>query len=122
MIRRICRASACLTLVDPPRSYCSKHQGYEDAKLKRESERATQRWADHHARVDYSWIWRDARWRKIRAAQLRDQPTCQKCGAPGTTVDHVIPHRGEEALAFDRGNVQTLCGSCHARKTREDRA
>lgn len=33
-------------------------------------------------------------------------------------VDHVVPHRGDKALFWDReGNWQSLCASCGARKT-----
>jgi 5-methylcytosine-specific restriction protein A len=32
-------------------------------------------------------------------------------------VDHIVPHRGDERLAFDRDNLQGLCKSCHDRKT-----
>ena len=28
-------------------------------------------------------------------------------------VDHVKPHRGNLGLFFDRGNLQSLCKSCH---------
>jgi hypothetical protein len=31
-------------------------------------------------------------------------------------VDHVRPHRGSEALFWDEGNPQVLCGSpCHSK-------
>jgi 5-methylcytosine-specific restriction protein A len=121
MIMKPCKVSGCLALVVDPRRYCVRHQEYEDARLKRESERATQRWAQHHARIDYTHIWHDPRWRRLKAAQLKAQPNCARCGNPGSSIDHLIPHRGDEALAFDPGNVQTLCASCHNRKTREDR-
>jgi len=37
---------------------------------------------------------------------------------PVALVDHVIPHRGDQALFWDEeGNWQSLCWSCHSRKT-----
>ena len=37
---------------------------------------------------------------------------------PATEVDHVIPHRGDAGLFWDElNNWQSLCASCHARKT-----
>ena len=34
-------------------------------------------------------------------------------------VDHVIPHRGNEQLRWDeQGNWQSLCASCHSKKTK----
>jgi 5-methylcytosine-specific restriction protein A len=32
-------------------------------------------------------------------------------------VDHIRPHRGDWALFIDPGNHQSLCKSCHDRKT-----
>jgi 5-methylcytosine-specific restriction protein A len=34
-----------------------------------------------------------------------------------TVVDHIIPHRGDEKLFWDRDNWQALCKSCHDHKT-----
>ena len=36
---------------------------------------------------------------------------------PATLVDHVIPHRGNEALFWDESNWQSMCDACHSRKT-----
>lgn len=62
------------------------------------------------------------RWRKFRASWLRKNPLCVRCQADGkvteaTVVDHVIPHRGDQALFWKAGNHQSLCASCHSRKT-----
>jgi len=37
-----------------------------------------------------------------------------------TVVDHVIPHRGDEALFWDRSNWRPLCKRCHDQKTRRE--
>lgn len=57
-----------------------------------------------------------SRWRKLRAAVLRDEPLCRTCGALATEVDHIVPvaEGGEE---LQRDNLQPLCHPCHARKT-----
>ena len=68
----------------------------------------------------------DRRWRKVRRLALaRDNHLCQDHArrgvlVEGNEVDHVVPvSRG--GSRFDLGNLETLCGSCHARKTaRED--
>ncbi len=54
-------------------------------------------------------------WRKIRKRILiRDQDTCQRCGQPGNTVDHIIPR----TLGGDDGdaNLQCLCAKCNYSK------
>jgi hypothetical protein len=38
-------------------------------------------------------------------------------------VDHVIPHKGDEAKFFDPANLQALCPPCHdAGKQKAERA
>lgn len=71
------------------------------------------------------------RWRKLRMVVLtRDLFTCQRAACGWSTADtsllvadHRTPHRGDEALFWDEGNLQTLCKPCHDRhKQREERA
>nr|WP_254915489.1 HNH endonuclease [Haematobacter massiliensis] len=36
------------------------------------------------------------------------------CAGKGEAVaDHIIPHRGDEAMFWDADNLQCLCKSCH---------
>jgi 5-methylcytosine-specific restriction protein A len=63
-------------------------------------------------------IYNDRRWRGrygLRLQVLTEQPFCA-CGRVAETVDHILPHRGDERLAFDRGNLRSLCASCHSRR------
>ena len=39
---------------------------------------------------------------------------------PATTVDHIIPHRGDLKLFWDQNNWQSLCTSCHSKKTNQE--
>ena len=48
------------------------------------------------------------RWRNERAAFLKRHPRCA-CGEQAKVVDHVRPHRGNEALFWDQTNWQPLC-------------
>ena len=62
------------------------------------------------------------RWEKARAAHLAEHPLCEECLrqhrlTPATVVDHVVPHRGDERLFWDAGNLQSLCAPCHNAKT-----
>ena len=58
-------------------------------------------------------------WRRLRSLVLeRDLFTCRMCGrieadTSQLVADHVLPHRGDDALFWDAGNVQTLCKGCH---------
>ena len=57
----------------------------------------------------------DTAWDKARLAFLALYPCCAMCPALATTVDHVIPHRGDNRLFWDRSNWQALCTRCHSR-------
>lgn len=64
----------------------------------------------------YGWKWQQA-----RAAFLArpENVLCRMCQAkglltPATVVDHIIPHRGDRKLFWDRSNWQPLCAACHS--------
>lgn len=64
----------------------------------------------------------NSKWRRLRATVLRDQPLCVRCLPLGfvkaaTDVDHIVPHKGNMTLFWDRNNLQPLCKSCHSHKT-----
>ncbi len=66
--------------------------------------------------------WRRLRWQVLLEAMF----TCAKCGRVEAqsrllVADHVRPHRGDEALFWDRANLQCLCKPCHdSAKQREE--
>lgn len=57
----------------------------------------------------------DAEWRKARAEYLVLNRTCRKCPAPATIIDHILPHKGNQKLFWNRANWQPLCKPCHDR-------
>jgi len=64
----------------------------------------------------------DRHWRKTAKGWLNRHPLCAECERHGRTtaadvVDHIIPHRGDKVLFWDRENWQSLCNPCHNRKT-----
>ena len=73
-------------------------------------------------------------WTKhLRPEQLAREPFCRECARkypPGdprhrtraTVVDHIRPFRGDWMLFVDPRNHQSLCKSCHDRKTAAERA
>jgi 5-methylcytosine-specific restriction enzyme A len=119
---RQCRVDGCYAVVTPPGRYCPRHQGVGEAKAARDKARDAAQWDKAHAaNPGQAAVWRSGRWRKMRAAWLKAHPSCVVCGNQGTSVDHIVPHRGDVALAYDAGNLQTLCHRCHFIKTRAER-
>jgi 5-methylcytosine-specific restriction endonuclease McrA len=58
------------------------------------------------------------KWREARSAFLKSHPLCVYCQRAGritaaSVVDHIIPHRGDMALFWDRSLWQGLCTHCH---------
>ncbi|GJL93396.1 HNH endonuclease [Hyphococcus sp.] len=65
-------------------------------------------------------ILKTARWKALRLKALRrDEHKCVQCDARGRLeVDHRKPVRTDPELSFELDNLQSLCPSCHTRKTR----
>ena len=108
---RPCRHPGCRELTRD--GYCPKH------KPKRAARRSSAEW---HGWYSLS-IWTDG----LRPAQLLREPWCRECARRGirtraTVVDHVRPHKGDWALFTDRDNLQSLCETCHNRKTAREMA
>jgi 5-methylcytosine-specific restriction protein A len=62
------------------------------------------------------------RWIERRAYIMGKSPLCVECQkegrvVAGTDLDHIIPHRGDKVLFWDKANLQVLCHSCHSKKT-----
>ena len=63
----------------------------------------------------------DSKWREARAAYLIAHPYCVNCNSTANTVDHIIPHKGDKTIFWDKQNWQSLCTTCHNRhKQREE--
>lgn len=79
-------------------------------------------------------LYKTARWRHGRLAHLAIEPVCRYCRQAGIlndgsrtaaggaqtskrrrflVVDHIVPHRGDLDLFWDRANWQTLCPDHH---------
>lgn len=74
----------------------------------------------------YHKLYKTARWKRIREAQLRMQPLCEWCLQseviePATVVHHAEGgHKGNE-YKFWNGPFASLCKTCHDRDgQRED--
>lgn len=108
---RPCRKPGCQTLTRD--GYCPEHKPKPMQNGRRES-------AAWHAWYSLP-IWTD----DLRPAQLLRQPFCRECARSGrrtraTDVDHIVDHKGDWQRFTDRGNLQSLCHSCHSRKTMQE--
>lgn len=76
----------------------------------------------HHANTEF---YQSTAWRKLRAVKLQQQPLCEEClksgrPTPAQMVDHIRPiNKGGASL--DLANLQSLCNSCHNRKSGQER-
>ena len=67
-----------------------------------------------------------SRWDRARQTYLGTHPHCAMCTKVGqtvkaTVVDHIIPHRGDQALFWNTANWQPLCATHHnAAKRRQE--
>lgn len=59
-------------------------------------------------------------WQRARKSYLMAHPVCVKCSHPANEVDHIIPHRGNQALFWESSNWQSLCKPCHSAKTAQE--
>lgn len=59
------------------------------------------------------------RWERARLAYLAEHPVCIGCQSVGrgvvgaTVVDHIVPHKGDQARFWDPSNWQACCRHCH---------
>lgn len=118
MIRKLCRAPGCDEVAAEGEAHCDEHLAEVKARAA-----AGKQQAKHSAVARAgAQFYRTKRWKQARLAFLNAHPLCADCGEVGlvveaTEVDHVVPHRGDPALMWDRSNWQALCKSCHSRKT-----
>ena len=72
----------------------------------------------------YDEIIRSYRWQSLRRSYIISHPVCEDCEMRGRTsvateVHHIVPietatsREGMEALAYDPGNLRSLCHDCH---------
>lgn len=75
-------------------------------------------------RKDRMKIYNSARWKSLRIEKLRDNPLCEICEKRGETkaaddVHHIQSFMStdnpdtRQVLAFDIGNLMSLCDECH---------
>lgn len=118
MPRKLCAVMGCESIALAGKARCGPHQLEANEKL--EASRASAKLSQ--AAQAGAALYRTQRWREASRKHLRRHPECIDCLELGVSqaaseVDHIIPHRGDKALFWDRSNWQSLCGPCHKRKT-----
>ena len=107
---RPCRHPGCPALTRE--GWCEQHR--PSCKRRRS--------ADYHG-----WYFLPIWTKKLRPEQMLREPFCAECRkrgvrTPATVADHIRPHRGDWKLFTDPANLQSLCASCHSKKTLQESA
>ena len=112
----VCRHPGCSRLTAAACGFCSDHESIVDNSQNPPRQQSAL-WRGNSASRGY-----DRRWRKARLVFLKANPLCAECRRqgrlnPATVVDHIIPHRGDKELFWNKKNWQPLCVTCHGKKT-----
>ena len=100
-----CRHPGCPELVPAGTKYCDIHKPMHPEEVRSAGSRGYGR-----------------AWQKARKQYLAEHPLCEECKKEGryrkaTVVDHIVPHRGDQKLFWDRANWRALCKQHHDIKT-----
>lgn len=104
---RPCRHPGCCVLVAD--GYCETHRPRRTCDRSVEAQ-------------SWRWMYGTPKWEQLRGDQLLREPFCRECARRGlrvwaTDVDHIVDHKGNWATFADPDNLESLCHSCHSRKT-----
>lgn len=113
---KICTKPGCNSLTKE--RYCVDHK--QEAKIQENQRKA----AFDRSRGNSNQRGYTYKWSKARALFLRLNPFCLDCERKtkglkikANVVDHIVPHKGDMKLFWDRSNWQPLCKRCHDIKT-----
>lgn len=110
--KKPCRWSGCPELTNE--TYCEVHK-------KKNSEQYDKYFRDPKAADFYH----SSQWQSMRKTKLGREPFCEICKQSGRLelakcVDHIVEIKNGGG-ALDINNLQSLCQSCHSRKTLQER-
>ena len=90
---KVCRHAGCHELTRDPSGYCPKHKDAAEARARKwKAEQDSQRESAY--RRGYG-----ARWRKLRAQILMDEPLCRECRKAGRIVRRMLTTSWPEPTA-----------------------
>lgn len=109
--KKMCVEANCNRYAEPGNCRCADH-----------ARAYASRYRQSETRIERTALYSTKEWARVRRAVLDVQPLCVECLANGryekaVVVDHIQPHKGDRQLFFDVSNLQSLCKSCHDRKT-----
>jgi 5-methylcytosine-specific restriction protein A len=107
--KKPCARPGCMELTNE--RFCPKH--------KREDR---QFYEKYHRDPISKQFYVSTAWRKLRAVKLQQTPFCEECQRnnrhiPAEVVDHIVPRTVDRSRELDLSNLQSLCKSCHSKKT-----
>lgn len=109
--KRPCSYPGCPQLTDG--RYCEEHKKLTDRQYNLyQRDKVSQR------------FYQSDEWRQVKRQHLEKEPLCRECKKNGklmraTMVDHIIPIK-QGGPPLDDGNLQSLCWSCHSRKSAQE--
>ena len=111
--RKVCRKAGCGVLTSS--TYCGQHQSQQKEVLKQKDK-------DRGTRTARGY---DNKWLKASKRYREENPLCVMCEKEGILTkadctDHIIPHKGDLELFWNRDNWQSLCTTCHSIKTAKE--
>ena len=109
--KQYCKSPNCNQLVDAKIGYCDKHKK-PVGRYEEDRESASKRGYD---RI----------WQRLRAVKLRHDPLCEECKRNdriviAIEVHHIKPVKLFPWLRLVWENLESLCKSCHSKKTAEE--
>ena len=74
-----------------------------------------------YSKPEHAKLYNSRRWRALRSMYYKYNPLCAECKrndrtTEGRCVDHIKPV-SEGGPFYEWANLQTLCNTCHAKKT-----
>lgn len=77
--------------------------------------------------IAYRKLYKTARWRAIREAQLAKQPLCERCLkrkliTPATVCHHTDKDSKKNPATFYRGPFESSCAPCHDGEAQSEEA